>query len=75
MLSQKLDTTNAVNGQLDGFDRLLSSRSVCLLLDISDRQLRRFLTSGRFPGADVRLGRSLRWRASTVRAFLENGST
>ena len=63
---------HADNGQLDGLDRLLSSRSVCGLLDVSDRQLRRFVSSGKFPPPDRRLGRSLRWKASTVRGFLES---
>ena len=57
----------SANISLDG---LLSSRSVCGLLDVSDRQLRRFVSSGRFPAPDRRLGRSLRWKRSTVQGFL-----
>ena len=61
--------TTADNGQLDP---LLSTRTVCRLLDTSDRNLRRLVASGKFPPPDRRLGRSLRWKASTVRGFLES---
>ncbi len=62
----------SANISLDG---LLSSRSVCTLLDVPDRQLRRFVSSGQFPAPDRRLGRSLRWKCSTVQGFLDgNGS-
>lgn len=58
-----------------GLDGLLSSRSVCGLLDTSDRNLRRLVASGEFPPPDRRLGRGLRWKCSTVQVFLnENGS-
>ena len=70
MPNRKQDMTYTDIGRLDGLDRLLSSRTICGLLDISDRQLRRFLATGRFPPADLRLGRSLRWKSSTVRAYL-----
>ena len=70
------------NSGLGGLDGLLSSRSVCNLLDTSDRNLRRLVASGEFPPPDRRLGRGLRWKHSTVQGFLdgngsssENGST
>lgn len=75
MKAAKRDSSNAANGRLTGCDWLISTRSICGLVDVSDRNLRRLIASDRFPHADMRLGRSLRWRASTVRAFLDNGST
>lgn len=53
-------------------DRLLSAKSVRGLLDCGDRTLRRWIGSGRFPKADIRIGRNLRWRESTVRQFIED---
>ncbi len=52
-------------------DRLLSVRSVRALLDISDRGLRRWIAAGMFPKPDRRIGRSIRWRESTIQAFIE----
>ncbi len=54
-----------------GLDHLLGVRSVCRALDCSSRQLRRLIAGGRFPAPDGRLGRSLRWRASTIRRFVD----
>ncbi len=51
-------------------DRLLSIGSVRKLIDVSDRGLRRWIVAGKFPGPDVRIGRSLRWRQSTVDAVI-----
>lgn len=62
----------SANISLDG---LLSSRTVCGLLDTSDRNLRRLVASGEFPPPDRRLGRGLRWKHSTVQGFLDgNGN-
>jgi len=52
-------------------DRLLSAKTVRRLLDVSDRGLRRWVSGGKFPPADVQIGRTLRWRESTVRGFIE----
>ena len=53
-------------------DPLLSARSVRALLDVSDRGLRRWVAGGRFPKPDVKIGRSLRWKESTVAQFIES---
>ena len=55
-------------------DRLLSAASVCQLLDTRDRTLRRWISDGRFPKADRTIGRALRWKMSTVRAWIEDDS-
>lgn len=52
-------------------DPLWSTRLVCQHLCLSDRQLRRLLSSAKFPRPDLRIGRSLRWRRSTIEAFVE----
>jgi predicted DNA-binding transcriptional regulator AlpA len=57
--------------QLGGLERLLSVKEITAALGCSDRALRRWIIAGRFPPADVVLGtRSLRWRESTIRAFI-----
>lgn len=58
-----------------GIDRLLSTRTVCDLLDVSDRNLRRLVASGRFPKPDLVLGRALKWRKSTVVGAIEQGGS
>lgn len=55
-------------------ERLLSTRTVCELLDISDRGLRRWIAKGIFPPPDVRLGSRLRWKESTIRRVIEEGT-
>jgi len=52
-------------------DPLWDSAAVCQFLSIADRTLRRWLSCGRFPAPDARLtARCLRWRRSTVGAWL-----
>lgn len=51
--------------------RLLSARQVCSVLSISDRCLRRWVSSGAFPPPDYRFGCNLRWRTGTIEAFLQ----
>lgn len=63
------------NGAPGGLDGLLSSRTVCELLDTSDRNLRRLVASGEFPPPDRRLGRGLRWKHSTVQGFLDGNES
>lgn len=54
--------------------QLLGSRSLCQAMDISDRCLRRWIAAGKFPRADVRIGSTLRWRASTVKRWIEDNT-
>ena len=51
-------------------DPLLSTRKVCTWLDTTDRNLRRLIQAGKFPPADLTLGRGLRWKESTLRGWL-----
>ena len=52
-------------------DRLLPVRRVCEILAVSDRGLRRWIHQGLVPHPDVKIGRNLRWRESTIRAIVE----
>jgi len=54
-------------------DRLLSVRKVCEILSTTDRSLRRWVHLGLVPKPDVRIGRNLRWRTSTIAAIV-NGN-
>ena len=58
----------------DRVDGLLGSRTVRELLECSDRTLRRWIDAGKFPRPDRRIGRSLRWRRSTVIRFIKGDS-
>ncbi len=55
----------------DARNSLLRARTVCQLLDCSDRTLRRWVAAGKFPPPDRKIGRTLRWRASTVNDFIQ----
>ncbi len=63
---------NNGNGAPD-LDRLLSVRKVCEVLSTTDRSLRRWVHLGLVPKPDVRIGRNLRWRTSTIAAIV-NGN-
>ncbi len=52
-------------------DQLLSAARVRAILDVPDRTFRRWITAGRFPKADLRIGRALRWKAETVQRFID----
>lgn len=54
-------------------DRLLRDGEVAARLGISRRQVHKLRSSGRMP-QPVRLGRSIRWRASDVALFVELGA-
>ena len=56
---------------VEALDPLLSTRKVCIWLDTTDRNLRRLIQAGKFPAADLILGRGLRWKESTLRAWMD----
>ena len=59
------------NGELDP---LLGTRKVRAWADCTDRNLRRLIQAGKFPAPDLRLGRSLKWRRSTLeRRYTSSG--
>lgn len=47
-------------------DRYMTRADICRYLHIGERTLDRLISSGRFPKADLTMGRLQRWRASTV---------
>ncbi len=67
-------TANSTKGTgaaiANGLDRLLPVSRVCEILAVSDRSLRRWVHLGLVPPPDVRIGRNLRWRESTIRALV-----
>lgn len=56
----------------DGLEPLISTRRLRELLDVSDRRLRTLRAAGKLPPVDARLGKALRWKASTIRAWMES---
>jgi len=60
---------NNGNDTLDEL-QLLSTRRVCQLLDIGDRNLRRLIACGRFPRWDAKVGRGLRWKKTSIARWL-----
>ena len=52
-------------------DPLWSAKTVREYVDAPDRTFRRWLSAGRFPPPDLRIGTSLRWRRSTVLAWVQ----
>ncbi|HEX8915059.1 MAG TPA: helix-turn-helix domain-containing protein [Humisphaera sp.] len=51
---------------------LLKPESVAARLEIGQRTLWRWVSAGRFPAPDLRMGRKVvRWRAATVAGWVE----
>jgi len=64
---------NVDGDQLDASDRLLvNANEVARLLSISSRTLWKLASAGRVP-EPVRLGRSVRWRAGELQAWVDAG--
>lgn len=59
----------------DAPDGLMRAKTICTLLDCSDRTLRRWVAYGKFPPPDRKIGRTLRWRSSTVDCFIRGDTT
>jgi predicted DNA-binding transcriptional regulator AlpA len=51
-------------------DPLIGVREIRMTLGVSDKWVRRGLARGTFPRPDYKLGTSLRWRRSSVEAYL-----
>lgn len=66
-------TSTRVSDAAPDLDRLLTVRQVCGLLSTTDRSLRRWCHLGLVPKPDVRIGRNLRWRESTIRKMIDAG--
>ncbi len=71
MTDERAQPANPDDG-LESMDQLLRASRVCRFLDCSDRCLRRWVSAGRFPRPDLKIGTTLRWRKSTVEAWLRD---
>lgn len=56
-------------------DRLLSVADVCAALGCSRRWLEQARHAGRFPKPDAHVGRSPKWRRSTLEAWIARGGS
>lgn len=56
----------------DGFEQMLRTRDITSMIRVHDRTFRRMLSCGKFPMPDVRMGRSMRWYASTVKDWMDD---
>lgn len=57
---------------IGNIDPLLRAATVRKVLDVPERTFRRWIACGRFPRPDKCVGRSMRWRKSTVEAWMES---
>jgi hypothetical protein len=64
---------HAVTRAAPPIDPYLSQHAARALFDVSLRTWQRLVSSGRVPKPDARVGRSPRWKMSTLRAALEKG--
>ena len=80
MSDASLDTnsiTTRTQTSSDGTSPLpqhVGTKDVTTALGTSDRNLRRLIQAGKFPKPDLRLGRMLKWKVTTIEAFLEGGA-
>lgn len=58
-----------------GLESLVTGAELRRLLNVSDRTLRRLVSSGAIPRPDVTLGTVRRWKMSTVRCMLGQTET
>jgi len=45
---------------------------LCAMLRVTDRTLRNWRVSGEFPEPDLQCGKSLRWKESTIRKWMQD---
>jgi excisionase family DNA binding protein len=62
---------DAKSEPLDSIEALITGKRVCEILNVSSRTLWGLANAGTIPV--VRIGRSVRYRPSDVRSFIENG--
>jgi predicted DNA-binding transcriptional regulator AlpA len=55
------------------FEPLLSIDDLALLLSCSRRLVERMRSGGKVPKPDIKIGKMPRWKASTIRAWIERG--
>jgi hypothetical protein len=57
----------------DGFERLLSINDLAALLNCSRRLIESMRAAGKVPKPDFKAGKMPRWRAETIRRWIEDG--
>lgn len=57
--------------QVGTVERYIGVREIRVMLSVTDRWLRRAVSSNRFPKPCLKLGRNLRWRESDVLKIIE----
>ena len=71
-----MTSTDKGNGRAaPDLDALWNAKRVCGFLCVTDRWIRRNMACGRFPPPDFRLGRAMRWKPSTIDAYLQSKAT
>lgn len=56
----------------DGLECFIGSKRLREILDVSERRLWTLRAMGKLPPADLQLGRSLKWRTSTIARWLDS---
>ena len=56
-----------------GIEPLLSLNEIASILGVTRRAVERLRSTGSLPRPDLKVGRNLRWRAETVKAWLDSG--
>lgn len=54
-----------------GVEQLLGRQQLAAALGVSTRQMDKMVGASEFPGPDLRIGSSPRWRASSVNRWIE----
>ena len=57
----------------NGVDALLTKEDVAATLQCCKRHLEKMISTGQFPRPDLAIGNRLRWRTSTVNAWIGRG--
>lgn len=66
-----MTTETKVRGPIAGIEPLMSLDEIAGLLGVSRRTVEGLKSRGSLPPPDLRVGRCLRWRAATVRGWLD----
>lgn len=64
-----------ISSPIENIDTLINFKQMCKIISTPGRTARRWISAGKLPPPDVRIGRAIRWRVSTIRQFIESGGT
>lgn len=57
----------------EDLERLYSTKRLSELLDVSETAIRQRISRGQFPKPDLKIGRKIYWKASTINDFIKKG--